>query len=121
MPPINDFTPPREFRFLRSEGTSHEVGIAHGRAFGDLIRNAVDVYKAKFEKVNVKWSDALVAAERGRGLGRAVTAAMLDWARAQGSAYAYLQVNADNAPAIRLYRTLGFTDAYAYHYRIGAA
>jgi len=64
-------------------------------------------------------------AARGRGLGRAVTVAMLDWARAQGIAdaplTAYLQVGADNVPAVSLYRSLGFADAYAYHYRIGPA
>lgn len=60
-------------------------------------------------------------AARGRGLGRAVTVAMLDWARAHGAAHAYLQVTADNVPALNLYRSLGFIDAYAYHYRVGPA
>lgn len=88
----------------------------------DARETVVGVGLAVRDGMHVGLFDVRVAsAERGRGLGRAVTAAMLDWARAQGSAYAYLQVNADNAPAIRLYRTLGFTDAYAYHYRIGAA
>lgn len=78
MTAINDFTPPRAFPFVRSEGTSREVGISHGRAFGDLIRNAIDVYKAKFDKVNVKWSDALVAAERGRSQVRGFDARLAD-------------------------------------------
>jgi len=59
---------------------------------------------------------------RGRGLGRAVTLTMLDWARAADAPVtAYLQVGADNVPALSLYRSLGFTDAYAYHYRVGPA
>ncbi len=29
----------------------------------------------------------------------------------------YLQVEASNAPARRVYERLGFADAYAYHYR----
>lgn len=67
----------------------------------------------------------VASAARGRGLGRAVTDAMLDWARSQGTAdapiTAYLQVSVDNAPALNLYRSLGFVDAYAYHYRVGPA
>lgn len=78
MTAINDFTPPRQFPFLRSEGSSREVGISHGRAFGELIRNAIDVYKAKFDKVNVKWSDALTAAERGRSQVRAFDTRLAD-------------------------------------------
>ena len=60
-------------------------------------------------------------AERGRGLGRAVTEAMLDWARRQNVAdglTAYLQVGADNVAALNLYGSLGFVQAYAYHYRV---
>lgn len=59
---------------------------------------------------------------RGRGLGRAVTNAMLDWARGAGTAdapvTAYLQVSVENVPALNLYRSLGFAEAYAYHYRV---
>ena len=66
MAAINDFTPPEAFPFIRSEGSPREVGCNHGRAFGDLIRNGIEVYRAKFDKVNVKWADALAAAERGR-------------------------------------------------------
>ncbi len=65
----------------------------------------------------------VASAARGRGLGRAVTDAMLDWARSQGTAdapiTAYLQVSADNVPALNLYRSLGFAAAYTYHYRVG--
>lgn len=67
----------------------------------------------------------VASAARGRRLGRAVTDAMLDWARSAGTVdmpvTAYLQVNADNVPALSLYRSLGFANAYAYHYRVGPA
>jgi ribosomal protein S18 acetylase RimI-like enzyme len=66
----------------------------------------------------------VASAARGRGLGRAVTEAMLGWARRQNVAdelTAYLQVGADNVAAISLYRSLGFANAYAYHYRVGPA
>ncbi len=41
----------------------------------------------------------------------------LGWARATGASLAFLQVTAENAPAIALYRQLGFTEAYRYSYR----
>lgn len=57
------------------------------------------------------------AAFRGKGHGRLLVLSALKWARSRGAAYAWLQVEADNAPAIALYRSLGFGEAYRYHYR----
>ena len=54
---------------------------------------------------------------RGRGLARTLCAQMLGSAAAEGVRTAYLQVEAGNAPARRVYQRLGFADAYAYHYR----
>jgi ribosomal protein S18 acetylase RimI-like enzyme len=34
-----------------------------------------------------------------------------------GASIGYLQVDAANAPALSVYRRLGFVDGYAYHYR----
>jgi len=59
-------------------------------------------------------------ASRGHGLARALCAELLGLARQQGSAVAYLQVDAENAPARSVYRRLGFVDAYRYHYRTPA-
>ncbi|GBD10099.1 N-alpha-acetyltransferase RimI [Candidatus Thermoflexus japonica] len=47
---------------------------------------------------------------RGRGIGRALVSACLEYARAHGARWAALQVRADNAPALRLYRSLGFVE-----------
>jgi ribosomal protein S18 acetylase RimI-like enzyme len=54
---------------------------------------------------------------RGRGMGRAVVGALLADARRRGARTAYLQVTAQNDPAITLYRRFGFVDAYDYWYR----
>jgi GNAT superfamily N-acetyltransferase len=56
-------------------------------------------------------------AARNQGLSRALCAALLRAAAAQGARTAYLQVDAVNAPARSVYRRLGFADAYGYHYR----
>jgi ribosomal protein S18 acetylase RimI-like enzyme len=53
-------------------------------------------------------------ARRGSGHGRALVQGLMGWARAQSCHSAYLQVEAGNAPAIRLYRSLGFRPVYAY-------
>ncbi len=55
--------------------------------------------------------------KRRTGLGSAVTRSLLGWGRSQGATSAYLQVVADNVPAIRLYESLGFEPYYSYWYR----
>ena len=59
---------------------------------------------------------ATAPAARRQGHGRAIVAALLQWAREQGAMRAYLQVLAANAPALALYRTFGFREAYRYDY-----
>jgi ribosomal protein S18 acetylase RimI-like enzyme len=63
---------------------------------------------------------ALAADRRGQGLGQRLVGAILAWVAAQGAGEALLQVLDTNEPARRLYRSLGFVDAYPYHYRIKA-
>jgi hypothetical protein len=55
--------------------------------------------------------------QRGRGHGRRTLLSALKWAHSQGARTAWLQVEADNEAAIRLYRSLGFAEVYRYHYR----
>lgn len=55
--------------------------------------------------------------ERGRGLSLALCAAMLRHSRDLGACHAYLQVDSGNAPALAVYRRLGFEPGYDYHYR----
>jgi ribosomal protein S18 acetylase RimI-like enzyme len=61
---------------------------------------------------------AVAPAHRGGGRGRALVQALLHWATEAGATSAYLQVRAQNTPALRLYESMGFTTAYGYHYRV---
>jgi N-acetylglutamate synthase len=60
-------------------------------------------------------------AHRGRGLGRAVTAALTAAAARRGLHKIYLQVEDDNAAARALYAKIGFRDHHGYHYRVAPA
>ncbi|HEY4082333.1 MAG TPA: GNAT family N-acetyltransferase [Burkholderiaceae bacterium] len=57
------------------------------------------------------------AEQRRRGHARRLCSALLQQAALQGATSAYLQVGSDNGFAQSLYRSLGFTFAYRYHYR----
>ena len=53
---------------------------------------------------------------RGQGLGASLLCAFVDLARQRAVTRAFLQVEADNAPALALYRRFGFVSAWTYHY-----
>ena len=53
---------------------------------------------------------------RRQGLALRILGTLLAEAKALGARRAYLQVEADNAPAIALYSGLGFVPAYGYRY-----
>ena len=54
---------------------------------------------------------------RGRGLATLLCKRLLEDAARLGARHAYLQVDSDNEAARAVYRRLGFSDGYAYHYR----
>jgi len=56
--------------------------------------------------------------ERGRGYATAIVKALLGHAAAAGARFAYLQVDAANAPARHIYQRFGFRDRFAYWYRL---
>lgn len=64
---------------------------------------------------------ATCAGARRAGHARATVLALIAWGVRTGAAHAYLQVMADNGPALALYRQLGFQTHYRYWYRIGPA
>jgi GNAT superfamily N-acetyltransferase len=53
---------------------------------------------------------------RRRGLARRVLLTLLDWAAEAGARRVWLQVEADNTAALRLYEAAGFEEAYRYRY-----
>jgi ribosomal protein S18 acetylase RimI-like enzyme len=57
------------------------------------------------------------SAHRSRGLARMLCEHMLTCTRSVGATVAYLQVERDNHAARHIYQSLGFSEAYAYHYR----
>ncbi|MFC2105964.1 GNAT family N-acetyltransferase [Candidatus Bipolaricaulota bacterium] len=57
-------------------------------------------------------------AVRRSGVGETMLLTILQWARMRGAKQGYLQVEADNAPAIKLYRGIGWSESYPYWYRV---
>jgi ribosomal protein S18 acetylase RimI-like enzyme len=55
---------------------------------------------------------------RGQGYGERLVRALLGWGKQNLAQAAYLQVMANNAPALRLYNRLGFREKYQYWYRV---
>ncbi|NQX63210.1 GNAT family N-acetyltransferase [Paenibacillus qinlingensis] len=55
---------------------------------------------------------------RGKGYGYAILHAMTTWSITQGATRQYLQVIANNVPAVTLYEKLGYQMTYGYHYRV---
>ena len=60
------------------------------------------------------------SAHRSRGHAKMLCEHMLTNARSRGATIAYLQVESHNHVARHIYRGLGFSDAYGYHYRQAA-
>ena len=54
---------------------------------------------------------------RNQGLGRRLVRNLLRWGSEQGAKQGFLQVVPENAPAMRLYESIGFHEAYPYWYR----
>ncbi|MFW9808179.1 MAG: GNAT family N-acetyltransferase [Candidatus Thorarchaeota archaeon] len=74
-----------------------------------------------FGVVEGKWlgifNIAVHPSMRGRGVAVAVNTALAQWGSQRGARSAYLQVESENLPALKLYSKLGFEHAYTYWYR----
>jgi len=82
---------------------------------GALVALATGVTERGFAGI----SNVIVAPEhRRRGAGAQTLRAIAAWAKEQGAERLWLQVLAENAPAIALYRKLGFEKLSRNHYRL---
>jgi ribosomal protein S18 acetylase RimI-like enzyme len=99
----------------RSLLTRHDtVGFASLRLAGRTVavgRGAVDDGWLGVMAVEV------APDHRRQGLAAAIMAALCSWGAEHGARRGYLQVSADNAPAIALYEKLGYRIHHEYHYR----
>ncbi|MEO0497314.1 MAG: GNAT family N-acetyltransferase [Pseudomonadota bacterium] len=59
---------------------------------------------------------AVATSAQRRGLAKSLVLSSLRWAKMRGAKTAWLQVEADNEPALGLYGSLGFTTVYPYRY-----
>ncbi|MFD1136617.1 GNAT family N-acetyltransferase [Paenibacillus urinalis] len=57
---------------------------------------------------------------RNRGFGEQMILNLLSWGKDHGARFSYLAVIANNAPALRLYSKIGYTENYKYWYRVRA-
>ncbi len=83
---------------------------------GEIVATGMTVLNAGFA---VLFEIVTDPARRRQGLARHIVAALLAWGAAHGATDALLQVMIDNLPALRLYESFGFTEAYRYWYRLG--
>lgn len=99
------------------------AGLRLPSAFASLRRDGRQVCwgLGVVERGMIGLFDIVTAADvRRQGAARRLVVALMAWGRSQGATSAYLQVVAGNSAAILLYESLGFREAYRYHYRIPA-
>jgi N-acetylglutamate synthase len=87
--------------------TLSEDGVPQGYGFAVYDRGAVGL----FDVVTLPHA-------RRRGVSSRLCKTLLAWGRLRGAQEGYLQVVASNHGALALYRHLGFSQAYPYHYRV---
>ena len=53
-----------------------------------------------------------------QGFARQLVSTSMQWAYKRGASVGWLQVEADNEPALNLYKSMGFSESYRYVYRL---
>ena len=98
---LNAISTPSAYVIARTDGKS--VGCARAVVSGSVVG----------------LFDLLVDPKhRGQGFGRRLLEVRLKWGFEQGACLAYLQVMANNEPALALQRKYGFSECYRYWYRV---
>jgi ribosomal protein S18 acetylase RimI-like enzyme len=98
---------------LRQSPTPYHGSVLQRQADGELL--ACGQWAAEAGLVGLY--DIVTAPEaRNQGLASLLCEHLLSQAASAGADMAYLQVDAGNAPALAVYRRLGFVEAYRYHY-----
>lgn len=86
-----------------------------------LVKRGTEAVAAGLAVAEGPWLgvfEVIVAENRRReSMGRGLTHSLLAWGAARGARRSFLQVVAENTPAIATYQTLGFEFAYPYWYR----
>lgn len=91
-----------------------EAGLFALEEMGEALATAICVHEGDIAGL---FEIATDEASRNQGYGRRIILSALKWARLRGAKLAWLQVEMENEGAVRLYRSLGFTEVYRYHYR----
>jgi GNAT superfamily N-acetyltransferase len=91
-----------------------EAGLFVLEEQGEAVSSLICVHDAELAGL---FEVATADDRRGKGFARRSILSSLKWAKLRGARQAWLQVEADNAAAIGLYRSLGFADVYRYRYR----
>jgi ribosomal protein S18 acetylase RimI-like enzyme len=96
------------------ESMEPEAGLFVLEEAGEILATTICIHDGDLAGL---FEVATSRSERGKGYGRRIVLSALKWARLRGAHTAWLQVEADNAPALNLYESIGFQGLFQYHYR----
>lgn len=102
--------------------TARALLVRHEQVAFASVRDGDDVLAIGRGVIDGEWLGVSAVevdpARRRRGLASAVMAALWQWGREQAATRSYLQVEAENEPALALYERLGYWLHHSYHYRL---
>lgn len=96
---------------LYENETPHDSKVSCGRivgcGLGVVEDNKIGIYDIRVD-----------SSFRQNGIGARICRAIMEEGKREGAQKAFLHVSASNRPAVRLYQSLGFEEAYTYWYRV---